>query len=331
MFMVSNPGTPFACTPSIMYVSPAGRSSKQEAPLISRQILYSTAFLGIVGAGGCYVGSNPGYTTLELNHLLTLSSAKFILVEPDLLQSILPAARECSLSLSNIFMFDIRDEAIPRGFESWNVLLQHGEGDWLRFDDEYTAKSTKASILSTSGTTGLPKAALMSHFSHVAQSVLLNDSDRKPYEVSRLMCLPQFHAFAAPLVHVAPLREGHTTYIMKRFDLNKYIDYTRQYRITETAMVPPIVISLLGSPLIRHGHLSSLRYIWCAGAPLDASIQRQLIDALNPSAKVSQVWGMSEIGWITSFLYPEGDDTGSVGRLLPNMEAKWVFPPERIK
>ena len=41
-------------------------------------------------------------------------------------------------------------------------------------------------------------------------------------------------------------------------------------------------------------------------------------------ARFCQLWGMSELGWVTAFIYPEADHSGSVGRLLPNVRAKYV-------
>ncbi|KAI9690816.1 MAG: putative NRPS-like protein biosynthetic cluster [Bathelium mastoideum] len=157
----------------------------------------------------------------------------------------------------------------------------------------------------TSGTTGLPKAAAISHYAQLAQAVMLYDSKDKCYEVKRLLSLPQFHSFTATLAHIAPLREGHTTYIMKRHHADQYLEYIKLYQITETAMVPPIVLNYLARPPPDQKLLSSLRYIWCAGAPLSASTHERILHVLDPAAIFSQVWGMSE-----------------TGRLLPNMEAK---------
>lgn len=109
---------------------------------------------------------------------------------------------------------------------------------------------------------------------------------------------------------------------MKRFNLGQFVDFVVRFGITETSMVNPIVTSLLDLPQSRRKYLSSVRFVWCAGAPLDASVQNQLREILHQDALVSQVWGMSEAGWITTFHYPESDASGSVGRLLPNMEAK---------
>lgn len=141
-------------------------------------------------------------------------------------------------------------------------------------------------------------------------------------QVIRLLCLPQFHAFAGPLYHIAPLREGHTTYVMRRFSLANFVEYIKVFKITETAVANPIILSILASEKSVVQDISSLRYVWTAGAPLAAPIQNALGDLLHKDAIVSQVWGLTEIGWITTFLYPESDRTGSVGRLLPGIQAK---------
>ena len=286
------------------------------------KILYTSLYFGIIGAGACFVGANPAYTYLELRHLFSLSRVKLIIVEPDLLTNLLPAALDCGIPESSILTFASDGQQDCRGLQSWKSLLQHGEQHWVHFKDQSEAKGTVATLSLTSGTTGLPKAAALSHYAHVAQGVLLSNSKEKGYEVQRLLSLPQFHAFAAPLVHILPLREGHTTHIMKRYRAEQYLKYIDRYGITETAMVPPMVLEFLALQPSQQEALSKLRYVWCAGAPLAANPQSRIADCLGPGAIFSQVWGMSEIGWITTFHFPESDRSGSVGRLLPNMEAK---------
>ena len=87
-------------------------------------------------------------------------------------------------------------------------------------------------------------------------------------------------------------------------------------------MANPIVLSLVAAPEREQQRLSSLRFAWVAGAPLEAKLQNRLVAILHEDAMVCQVWGMTEIGWITTLQYPERDDTGSAGRLLPNTEAR---------
>lgn len=66
---------------------------------------------------------------------------------------------------------------------SWIELTQRGEQDWIRFNDKDLAQSTPACLLFSSGTTGLPKAALLSHHNLVAQHTLLQEQVKKPYQV----------------------------------------------------------------------------------------------------------------------------------------------------
>lgn len=276
----------------------------------------------------------------ELTHILSLTKTKYIFVETALLQTAKAACETCAIPLTNLFVLD--EEEVHHQLQSWKVLLEHGEQPWHTFDDIQEAKRTPAALACTSGTTGLPKVAVLSHYHYVAQSVQLADSSSKPYEVlnphlgfsrrggqlltfyqvRRLLCLPSFHAFVFPLVHLAPLREGHTTWISKRFQLDAFIDNISQHQITETAVVTPIVLALLGLSNEKKSALRSLRMLWAGGAALSSTEQNALRDLCHPKALFSQVWGLTEIGWITTIHYPEGDESGSVGRLLPGNRGK---------
>jgi 4-coumarate--CoA ligase len=158
---------------------------------VSMEVWYTTLYLAIIGAGGCCAASNPSYKTSELNNLFTLAKTKFVIVEPDLLPSLLPAARQYGLSESKIFTFDMRTDAKFHEFEALGSFLNYAESDWVHFNDEKRAKETIAALLFTSGTTGLPKAAAMSHFSLVSMNVAIRDLQPKPYEVRSLLILPQ--------------------------------------------------------------------------------------------------------------------------------------------
>ena len=286
-------------------------------------VYYSLAWLAIIGVGGRFVGSNPSYTSFELSHLFSISNAKLVLVEPDLLDNVVLAAESRGIPLSKVFIWNAHGEKVLDGFESWNTLLDYGERDWITFEDETQSETTIAVLLSTSGTTGLPKAAAVSHRAQITQNVAISHSGVKPYETVRLLCLPLFHAFAGPLAHMSPLRDGHTTYMMKRYDQDQFLEYTSRYQITETLVVTPIVQGLLALPQSRLESLASLRYVGAGGAPLDGAHQHEFNERLHSDAIFAQIWGLTEIGWITTFKYPERD-AGSVGRLLPNTEAMIV-------
>ena len=112
-------------------------------------------FLGVVAAGGIFAGTNPSYTEFELAHHIKTSQTKFLITEPEMLDNILAAAKASGISQSSIWIFDNLGQKVPSGFKSFKHLLNHGEKDWVRFDDEKTAKETTAARLFSSGTTGV--------------------------------------------------------------------------------------------------------------------------------------------------------------------------------
>ena len=141
-------------------------------------------FLGIIAAGAVFAGTNPAYTQFELTHHFKTSLTKFVIVEAELLPAVLSAAKDCDISQSNIRILNTQNEAFPNSFSSWQTLLNHGEKDWVRFDDEQVSKRTTAARLFSSGTTGLPKSAALSHFNLIAQHTLVNEAHPISYEVS---------------------------------------------------------------------------------------------------------------------------------------------------
>jgi 4-coumarate--CoA ligase len=215
------------------------------------------------------------------------------------------------------------------GFQSWEILLRYGESTWERFNDEKTSNETIASLFLTSGTTGLPKVAAVSHRGSIARCLASSDPDPKPYSVSRLLCLPLFHGVAATASHIEPLRYGIPTYIMTRFSLSPFLCTIQEHHITETSVVPAIVSMILqgteGQDEDTKVKLNSLRLVRCAGAPLDMAVQTAFQRLLDSDVRLVRAWGLTEFGTVTSFFHREADDTGSCGRLLANVEAMLVL------
>lgn len=142
-------------------------------------------YMAIIGIGARYTGSNPAYTSLELNHHVHTSHATYLISEPHMLSTVEATAQACGIPHQKIFVFDAYDKKLydQYPYKSWETLLEHGEEDWVTFKDpakEMT--STIATLSFTSGTTGLPKAAMISHHYSVNQIYAIK-SHSKPYDV----------------------------------------------------------------------------------------------------------------------------------------------------
>ncbi|KAL2834167.1 hypothetical protein BJY01DRAFT_239193 [Aspergillus pseudoustus] len=290
-------------------------------------IYYSCIFLAVVGAGLVWTGTNPGYTRYELEHHLKKARAKLIISESALLDDILTVAKSCKIRPEHVLDLDLIDRPRPPvpTFRSWRFLMDYGEADWDTFDSLAMAKSTPACRLFSSGTTGLPKAASLSHHNLIAQHTLLHEQIPRPYDISRILCLPFFHAAMVPIGHVTPLRGGHTSYIMRRFQLEDFLRYTEQYKVSEIFVVPPIIVSLLQSALIQKYSLSSLRWGMIGGAALNLVAQKTFTGLMNANGRINCCYGMTELSCIAAtYPWPEEDDEGSIGYFLPNLEVKLV-------
>ena len=232
-------------------------------------------FLGIIAAGGVFTGTNPGYTPRELAHHILVTKSKLFIVQPDFITPMLEALRTTKQSYSKVFLFGHDDNL--RNMPSWKTLLEHGQLDWFRFEDEYKVKTTTAALLTTSGTTGLPKAAMISHHNLIAEHILVWERNlhKQPWDTSTVIALPMFHAATVPFAHTSVLRSGFVAHIMQKFDVEEYMAAIGKYRPTELIMVPPVVLRIVMSPNVQNYDLTSIKRAYAGAAPLDPDLQRR--------------------------------------------------------
>ena len=274
-------------------------------------------------------------TCAQLGHAFRSCAPKLVICDPGVLsEGFVSAAGGYGLPLSSVLVFDLPavrnlHEASGQsvaGHLSWRTLFTHGESDWLRFDCEATSRATVAGLFFSSGTTGLPKLTKLSHYNLVAQHTLAFECFPRPYVLKRLIALPMFHAATAPSTHISPLRSGHPQVVMRRYDPGTFLEMCAKHSITDLTLVPPQVISLLAHPMPsskKRELLNSVRLAYGGAAPLDAVTQSKFQDLMPKGSPFTQVMGMTETSCFASLLpYPENDDTGSVGRFLPDLDVK---------
>lgn len=98
-----------------------------------------------------------------------------------MLEKTLTAAKQAGIATDRIYIFDTETENPDPSILSWNALLEHGEADWVSVESPH---ETVASYNSTSGTSGLPKAAMITHSYHVSQAA------SQCVETDYVVCLP---------------------------------------------------------------------------------------------------------------------------------------------
>lgn len=285
------------------------------------------------------MGSNPLSQPDELNHILRISSPKVIITEPSALPTVLSTALKNGVQKQNILVLD--DDAIdyivrllatpdtalpteePQG--QFSRLLSHGQSQWKTIPDKTSSESTPAAMFLTSGTSGLPKAAVLSHGAIIAQHQGI--AMPAPYTVRRIIALPMYHLFGALWAHIFPIRYGQPLYVLPQFTSSQFLEAVHRYQISETYLVPTMVHIINQAPSSFQDSLRSLRFVGVAGAPIDRCSLQRFQDALHPNGCVSQLWGMTEVG--VAFhnrprLRREQQDLDSIGCLSPGYEALLV-------
>ncbi|KAF2674023.1 AMP-binding enzyme [Microthyrium microscopicum] len=283
-------------------------------------INYPVLYFGIVGTGAIFTGVNPSYTVDELAHHMRLTKPKAFIVEPDLLEKTIQAARDTGLDTNKMFTFDHSTPNTTSSIPSWTTLFNHGSQEWTPVPDPSQAIAQYAS---TSGTSGLPKAAAIPHTYHVSQAALLATNQPSSYSVRRLTALPPFHAFASPIVP-ASIHMRVPVYIMRRFDMSAFLAHLEQYQISETYLAPPVIVALAQHPGCTREALKSLRQIFYGGAPLKLANRLPLAELMDESAAIQPVWGMTETGWITCGHWGQQSADESVGWALDGFDAMRV-------
>ncbi|GME33353.1 AMP-binding enzyme [Neofusicoccum parvum] len=291
-------------------------------------VTYPILVNGIVAFGGIFAGINPAYTQYEIAHAIKAAKIKCFITEPDLVKNVLPAARDAGIPESRIFIFDKPSQTVPAGMQSWTTLLSYGEQDWVRFDDLETVKTTEAARLFSSGMTGLPKAARLSHHNFIAQHHVTEPQTFLPFKPGILVAIPLFHAGAAPRTHFSPLRSGTQTYIMRRFDAAAFLANVERHRITVLVGVPAMMRALLDQRPSPHA-LRSVRAASSGAAPLHRDVRARVKALLGPAVPYTQAWGMTETACrATGFAWPDedaddADDAAcSVGYAVPGLDLK---------
>jgi len=190
-----------------------------------------------------------------------------------------------------------------------------------------------AFIMYTSGTTGRPKGAVLTHknqmlnaYNGVIELLTVLDS----FEDWRIQfCAPLFHE-AALAIALANVFVGGTIFIMKFFEPEKVIRHIQDEKITGTLLVPAMSTFMLNTVDVSKYDTSSLKLYLTGAAILPTETRKQIKEAF-PNAKLFDIFGQTEMSPATCMLKPDDAmrKTASVGLSVINVEVRVVDDNDR--
>jgi acyl-CoA synthetase (AMP-forming)/AMP-acid ligase II len=274
---------------------------------------YAIALLAIWSLGGRSLTINPLYTAREMGDQLQDAGARYVLTAPELVSRVREAAGP---TVETIFTFGEAAGAVP--FEP----LMTGAAEPP--DVAINPREDTAVLLYSSGTTGLPKGVMLTHYNVVANILQTQAITRASEQDTLIASLPFFHIAAWVVLFHLGLYNGGTVVIQSRFDLERFLTALQDYGVTRTLLVPPIVVALAKQPVVDNYDLSKFTALLVGAAPLGENVARACSERID--CLVQQAYGLSETSPLTH-VNPEDArklKLGSVGTCLPNTECKVV-------
>ncbi|MGY0490961.1 AMP-binding protein [Streptomyces sp. WG-D5] len=285
-------------------------------------VQYATARIGAV-----MVNINPAYRAHELEFVLKQSGVSLLVASTehkgtdyrDLVRHVAPQCRELR-------------EQVFIGEDSWDALVAAGASvgaDRLAERDAELSCDDPVNVQYTSGTTGFPKGATLSHHNilnngyWVGETVGYTEQDR--------VCLPVpfYHCFGMVMGNLGATSHGACIVVPgPSFEPAATLRAVQQERCTSLYGVPTMFIAELNLPDFATYDLSSLRTGIMAGSPCPVEVMKRVVAEMH-MAEVSICYGMTETSPVS--LQTRRDDdlerrTGTVGRVLPHIEVKVIDP-----
>ncbi|MFE9899194.1 acyl-CoA synthetase [Streptomyces achromogenes] len=232
--------------------------------------------------GAVFVPLNTRLTAPELAYHLTDSGAAVLVHAPEQAETAAPAAADAGVS------HRIALAGPGSGALGYDDLLAGGGTAPL---DEPVAPDDPCMIMYTSGTTGHPKGAVLSHANIVWNSVnVLVDLDLAADEVT-LVTAPLFHTAALNMTCLPTLLKGGRVILLGAFDPDRVLRLIESHRVTCMFGVPTMYDALAARPRWPEADLTSLRSLNCGGAPVP---ERTIATYLARGLAFAQGYGMTE-------------------------------------
>ncbi len=301
------------------------------------------AFLAATKIGAIVVNTNPIYTPREMRHQFTDSGAETIVIWNELypkLQEVMP-----DTNIRNVVVYNLPD-FIGWPFGGLVKSAREKEGDWVDVPEgngvyqmttlidtnppnppEVQIDPGDVALFQyTGGTTGVPKAAMLSHRNLVA-NILQSQSwltDLEPGKEKFMGAIPFFHVFGMTIGMMLSLKTGGEMFLMPNpRDIGFVMEQINREDITIYPGVPAMYIGIINHPKVSDYNLHSIKACISGAAPLPVEVQRRFEELTG--GRLREGYGLTEAAPVTHCnpIYGE-PKAGSIGVPFPDVEARIV-------
>lgn len=273
-------------------------------------------YYGILWAGGVVVPMNPLYKSREVGYVLADSESRALFAWDGVAEEAGKGAAEAGSEFISV---------APAEF--LGQVMAHEPVALVERDDRDTAV-----VLYTSGTTGKPKGAELSHANMARNAQVCIDMIDYNADDVVFGGLPLFHSFGQTVGMNSAFAAGGTLTLIPRFEPTKALEVLQRDKVTVMLGVPTMYVALLQHPDKGSYDLSGLRMCASGGASLPVEVLRGFEEAYG--AMILEGYGLSETSPVASFNHPDRErKAGSIGQPVEGVEfrlidADWNDVPE---
>ncbi|GJQ74374.1 hypothetical protein Trydic_g21249 [Trypoxylus dichotomus] len=275
----------------------------------------SALYLGLITTPMCC-----DYLEGELRNTLQLTQPRLIFCSRNQIQFFLGLRRQMPF-IQYLVIMDLRES--EDGVETLKTFIErhasHNE-DIERFSAvEVDVEDQVAFVIFSSGTTDLPKGAMLTHKNILTSVVHITDPNirfadpKEPY----LCIMPFYHVFGL-ITTLGMLFCGMLGRVFCRFDDIIFLKALEKYRISRLSMAPPLVVLLAKSQLVERFDLSSLKEISYVVGCISEETEKLIKKRLNVN-NIRQMYGLTETTSVAVAVPALTEKPGSVGKVLPTM------------
>ena len=281
---------------------------------------------GAARAGAILVNINPAYRAEELKYVLNQSGCRVLLLAAQFRQTsyvhLLASVRAECPALAHVVVLEDGWEALLAGGAAVADGALAAREAKLQFDDAIN-------IQYTSGTTGFPKGATLSHHNILNNGYFIGQTLR--YTAADRVCIPVpfYHCFGMVIGNLACTSHGACMVVpAEAFDALATLQAVQAERCTSLYGVPTMFIAELEHPAFDTFDFSSLRTGVMAGSPCPEEVMKQVQTRMNMRG-ITICYGMTETSPVSAQSYlddPLEMRVGTVGHVHPHLEVKVIDP-----
>eukprot|EP01103_Thecamoeba_quadrilineata_P001616 TRINITY_DN11462_c0_g1_i1.p1 TRINITY_DN11462_c0_g1~~TRINITY_DN11462_c0_g1_i1.p1 ORF type:complete len:550 (+),score=118.32 TRINITY_DN11462_c0_g1_i1:18-1667(+) len=293
----------------------------------------------ILQIGAYLTTANPIYTSRELEHQLHDCEPKMVFTTEALLPKLQEALSHYQ-KITHVFVISSNNKPKTSSNPHYEIVPYTSLYNSLdnssppRYEGKKISPTATAALLYSSGTTGLPKGAVLSHRNLLSNLLQLRATIQDPSELQVfILVLPLFHCYGFQVILNFSVSVAATVVFLPSFSPKEFLAAIEKYQVTTAHVVPPVILVLSkiaeSEPeFVSRTNLSSLRVMISGAAPLSPEVENSFVSKYG--VRLKQAYGMTEASPVTHANPTGAIRTGSIGTVFPNMTAKIVDENEKI-